>query len=98
MCKNKEPYEFKASDSFRCKIMLASQKATVPHVVEPTSLVGQHTFKVSFTTKVSGRYIINIKINDKSVGGGEVFRKYIPGRRKWVDGLCECTEVRKEIL
>ncbi len=80
VCRNGTPYEFKPSDKLMCKIVSTSgQVANIPHVVEPTPLNGQHTFKVSFTTKVAGRYIINIKINNKPLGGGEIHRKYLPG-------------------
>jgi len=85
ICKNGMPYEFKPSDAMSCKVLATSAQSTrVPHVVEPTSPIGKNTFKVSFTTKVAGRYIISVKINSKSVTGGEIYRKYLPGGCGWV--------------
>ena len=87
LCKNGTPYEFKPSDAMTCKVVATSAQSTsVPHVVEPTSLIGQNSFKVSFTTKVAGRYIISVKINNKFVNGGEIYRKYLPGE-VWLGDL-----------
>ncbi len=77
--KNGSPYEIKVSDTFHCRITSIAGKAEIPHVVEPTSLDGHSTIKVSFTARVSGQYRIVIKVNDKPISSGEIFRKYKPG-------------------
>ena len=80
--KNGSPYEFKLSDVFHCRITSIAGKAEIPHVVEPTSLEGHSTIKVSFTARVSGQYRIVISVNDKPISSREIFRKFSPGERR----------------
>ncbi len=58
-----------------------SSRTVIPHVIEPTSLVGESVIKVSFTTKISGQYKIKVDVNNSNLSGDDipVFRRYIPG-------------------
>ena len=60
-------------------------RSTIPHVVEPSSIVGSDVIKISYTTRLSGEYLIDIKMNGGKVSrDGSIRRLYKPGG----DGGC----------
>ena len=53
---------------------------TIPHVIEPATIIGSNTIKVSFITRLSGDYTIDIKLNGTRIGTKELIRRmYKPG-------------------
>ncbi len=88
ICKNSSPYLFQTSDNFQCTVTHTSSSIVVPHVVEPTPLTDQSTLKVSFITRTSGRYSIEVKINGKNVGASPYSRNYTPGKLYSLTYLC----------
>jgi hypothetical protein len=83
-CKNGSPYQLKAADLFQCRVIAtAGGKVEVPYVVEPASLVDQTELKVSFTAKVSGQYLIRVKINEFQLLKEDGVRMYLPGWYNW---------------
>ena len=80
-CKNGSPYMFQPSDRFHCSVNHVPTSTSIPHVVEPTVLVNQPSIKVSFTTRLSGEYCVELKVNGCIVGGRALRRQYQPGRR-----------------
>ena len=76
------PYKLGHSDVFSSHVtpIGRTNNREIPHVVEPTSLEGHSTIKVSFTARVSGQYKIVIRVNNRPIGSREIFRMYKPGK------------------
>lgn len=77
--KNSSPYVLKTYDTFSCRIISITDKVDIPHVVEPAQIVGESSIKVSFTAKTSGQYRIVLRVKHETIGGQEIFRRYLPG-------------------
>ena len=80
-CNNESPYLLQTSDSLWCRVAHKGEASTtvIPHVIEPTPPTGHSLIKVSFTTRLSGSYEIDIRVNNKTIGCKIITRNYIPG-------------------
>ncbi len=77
------PYRLRQSDVF-CSRVTPTGRANnreIRHTVEPEPLEGHSTIKVSFTARVSGQYRIDIYLNGRPIGSGEIVRNYMPGEQ-----------------
>lgn len=82
-CNNESPYSLQTSDSLWCRVVHKGTTTTViPHVIEPTPPTSHSIIKVSFTTRLSGNYEVDIRVNNKTVGGHIITRSYRPGERE----------------
>ena len=79
MSRNGVPYKLQTSDSLVCKVSHPDSKTIISHVVEPTPPTGHTTIKMSFTTRVSGDYNIELKVNGRKIGGNLIVRTFQPG-------------------
>ena len=83
-CNNESPYLLQTSDSLWCRVAHKGSSTTViPHVIEPTPPTSHSLIKVSFTTRLSGSYEVDIRVNNKTIGGKIISRNYIPGTRMY---------------
>ena len=79
-CRNSSEYRLQASDNIQVVIRHINSCNVIPHVIEPSSPVNVSTIKVSYTTRLSGEYTIDIKLNSARIGNGNlIYRKYKPG-------------------
>lgn len=78
--RNGKPYKLQPSDSLQVSIVHVTSWNIIPHVIEPATIIGSNTIKVSFITRLSGDYTIDIKLNGTRIGTKELIRRmYKPG-------------------
>jgi len=79
VCQNSLPYILDEDDTFTCSVQLMETGATIPHVVEPFPPGGNSILTVSFTTRISGMYKVDIGVNGRGLATCPVFRNYCAG-------------------
>ena len=83
-CRSGASYRLKIMDVFHCTVRHVATERVIPHVLEPsTSLVGSEVVRVSFATRLAGRYQVQMTINGHGVGTARFYiRNYSPGRHQ----------------
>ena len=89
-CRNGSPYKLQASDNLHICVKHSVSNNIIPHVVEPSAIVGSDVVKISFTTRLSGEYTIDIKLNGTRVRrDGPIKRHYKPGNYCGGESMCK---------
>lgn len=74
-------YKLQPSDNVLVKVSHLSSHTTLLHAIEPASLSGEETIKISFTPKLIGEYSVCVSLNGSPIGRDReaISRHYKPG-------------------
>lgn len=78
-CKNGSTYKLQPSDNLTVHVTHVCSSAVIPHVIEPQNITGEDKIRLSFSTRLSGDYSINIRVNSLLICGSSIIRTYLPG-------------------
>ena len=62
-----------------CLIKHKPTATEISHAVEPSTLVESDEATISFTTRLSGQYTVQLKVSNRHIVGSPFTRKYLAG-------------------